>query len=242
MDDFITAFRADVVTILHLSDPSKVTDIVATEGRAALLSLSSSELLADEIQHVDVKFTLQPGASNAVAPVQLAALFEYALGNNTAEFTQTQNVSGISVNATFKGTSVSAINLNSPGGIILLIFIILLPLCCCCALAYAVHKYKRASNDKPAEDNSDFSMNPLATGVSDLPTEPLDFRNIPSKAPPVAKSGQPIPPRQPHSSRPPSLPGQQALCSECGSAFESKDKFCTDCGSTAVGLADPVAQ
>jgi hypothetical protein len=61
MDGFIAAFKADIVNILHLSNPEKVTDIVATEGRAALLSSSSSNILADdEIQHVDVTFTLQP--------------------------------------------------------------------------------------------------------------------------------------------------------------------------------------
>merc|ERR1711865_424109 len=135
----------------------------------------------------DVTFTLQPGASNAVAPAQLATLFEYALGNNTAEFTQTQNVSGISVNATYKGTSASAINLNSAGGVILLVFIILLPLCCCCAIAYAVRKYSRASTDKPAEEHGDLAMNPLSTGVSNLPTEPLDFSDIPTKMPAVSQ-------------------------------------------------------
>jgi hypothetical protein len=170
MDAFKSAFRQDVVTILSLDDPSKVTDISARKGAAALLLLAaqvsgqSTRLLADA-QNVDVSFTMQAGASNALAPMDLAKKFEYAFGNGTARFSQMENVSGVSINGTYKGTTAQIIN---PVTLIILLFV-LLPCCCVCCIAYAVYSlmYKSAKGSpemKPANEiEFDQKANPIAT-------------------------------------------------------------------------------
>jgi hypothetical protein len=180
MDAFKSAFRQDVVTILSLDDPTKVTDISARQDAAATLLLLASQdqgqgarLLADS-QNVDVWFTLQAGASNALAPMDLAKKFEHALGNGTAHFSQMENVSGVSVNGTYIGTTAQIINPASATGIFLILLLfVLLPCCCLCCTTYAVYALmcksvaKGSLEMQPADEiEFDQKANPIVMAVS----------------------------------------------------------------------------
>jgi hypothetical protein len=144
-EEFKAAMTTDIASTLNL--PVKaITDVVA---RLAAALLSSTQLLAD--QNVEVTFTILPGSSNTVTPAKLAESYQSAINNGTANFSSTEEASGITMKAKVTGVKETTVVGSGSSGIAVLAMMMAVP-CFVCLFCLWFIKRRRADKIRLAGD------------------------------------------------------------------------------------------
>jgi hypothetical protein len=113
-EKFKAALATDIAATLRIPK-DKITDIIAKLAASSLLR----SILAAADQTVDITFTIQSGASNALTPAQLAESYTKAVANGTANFSSTEATSGVKMTA--KVTGVSAASVSADGSMLYIV-------------------------------------------------------------------------------------------------------------------------
>jgi hypothetical protein len=161
-EEFKASITTDVASTLMISE-DKISDIVARLASSLLLQARDAlRLLAG--QTVEVTFTIQQGASNALTPAELALAYQNAVNNGTANFSSLESASGVKITAKVIGTAAAATTEQGLAGTMILIAIVAFGCCFVVLAAYFTNK-TFCSKAKPAEETPEESAVPVPAAI-----------------------------------------------------------------------------
>jgi len=162
-EEFKASITTDVASTLMISE-DKISDIVARLASSLLLQARDAlRLLAG--QTVEVTFTIQQGASNALTPVELALAYQNAVNNGTANFSSLESASGVKITAKVIGTAAAATTEQRLAGTMILIAIVVFG---CCFVVLAAHVTNKTFCSK-AKPNTEETPEESAVPASNEP-------------------------------------------------------------------------
>ena len=158
-EEFKASITTDVASTLMISE-DKISDIVARLASSLLLQARDAlRLLAG--QTVEVTFTIQQGASNALTPAELALAYQNAVNNGTANFSSLESASGVKITAKVNRTGATEQGL---AGTMILVAIVVFGCCFVVLAAYFTNK-TFCSKAKPAEETPEESAVPVPAAI-----------------------------------------------------------------------------
>ena len=159
-EEFKASITTDVASTLMISE-DKISDIVARLASSLLLQARDAlRLLAG--QTVEVTFTIQQGASNALTPAELALAYQNAVNNGTANFSSLESASGVKITAKVNRTGATEQGL---AGTMILIAIVVFG---CCFVVLAAHVTNKTFCSK-AKPNTEETPEESAVPASNEP-------------------------------------------------------------------------